>query len=435
MKRKFICNWFNIMATLQVALDLINAKRAIQIAKEAIEGGADWLEAGTPLIKAEGMEVIRQLSKLGKKVVADMKTMDVGSIEAEMAAKAGAGIISILGVASNETINEAIEAAKRYGIEVMVDLIGIRDVEKRAKELEEMGVDYICVHTAVDEQMTGKDFFRDLKKIVRSCSIPIAVAGGINSETARIAVKNGATIVIVGGAIIKAENVKEATKRIKMAIKGEKIESKLFKKYKGNEIFNAFKMVSTCNICDAMHNKGAMNGIKPLKKGYHMVGKAITVRTIDGDWAKVIEAIDIAGKGDIIVVEEHGNKAIWGELATNSAIVKGIGGVVIDGSIRDIHLIVKTDFPVFYKNINPEAGEPKGYGEIGGEIKCGGQIVRKGDWIIGDDNGVVVIPKEKVVEIANRAINVMERENRIREEIRRGSTLGKVLELKKWEKI
>jgi len=422
------------MAILQVALDLINGNRAIQIAKEALEGGADWLEAGTPLIKAEGMEIIRQLSGLGK-VVADMKTMDVGAVEAEMAAKAGASVISILGLASDETIEEVVKAARRYGIEVMVDLIGVKDVERRAAEVEKLGADYICVHTAIDEQMLGKSAFGELEKVAKVCSIPVAVAGGINSETAGEAVRKGASIIIVGGAIIKAEDVKKATQDIKKAMSGAKVKSKLFKKYKEDELKEAFKMVSTCNICDAMHNKGAMLGIKPLKYGYHMAGKALTVRTLDGDWAKVIEAIDIADENTVIVVEEHGEKAIWGELATNSAIIKKIEGVVIDGSIRDVDHIKKLDLPVFYRNINPEAGEPKGYGEIGTEIRCGGQIVRKGDWIIGDDNGVVIVPKEKAVEIANRAINVMERENRIREEIKRGSSLGKVLELKKWEKV
>ena len=422
------------MAMLQVALDLINGNRAIEIAKDAIKGGADWLEAGTPLIKAEGMEIIRELKKFGRKVVADMKTMDVGDVEAEMVAKAGAGIISVLGVAGDETIKEAVRAARRYGIEVMVDLIGVKNVMERAIEVEKLGADYVCVHLAIDEQMLGKDVFEDLKKVVSSCNLKVAVAGGINSETAGKAVENGASIVIVGGAIIKARDVTNATKKIKMAMEGKKVKTKLFKKYKEKEIFNAFKMVSTCNICDAMHNKGAIYGLHPLKNGYHIVGKALTVRTIDGDWAKVVEAIDIASNEDVIIVEENGNKAVWGELATESAIKKGIVGVVIDGSIRDVHLIKKTDFPIFYKNIFPEAGEPKGYGEIGGEIKCGGQTIKKGDWIIGDDNGIVVVPKEMAVEIANRAINVMERENRIRQEIRNGSSLGKVLELKKWEK-
>jgi len=85
--------------------------------------------------------------------------------------------------------------------------------------------------------------------------------------------------------------------------------------------------------------------------------------------------------------------------------------------------------------VNPRAGEPKGFGEINVEITCGGVKVEPGDWIIGDDNGVVVVPKDKAVEVANRAIDVMEKENRVREEIKRGSTLSKVLELKKWEKV
>ena len=99
------------MAVLQVALDLINAHRAVEIAKEAIKGGADWLEAGTPLIKSEGMKIITELKKLGKKVIADMKTMDVGSIEVEMASKAGADVVCIMGVASDETIKEGVKAA------------------------------------------------------------------------------------------------------------------------------------------------------------------------------------------------------------------------------------------------------------------------------------------------------------------------------------
>ena len=82
----------------------------------------------------------------------------------------------------------------------------------------------------------------------------------------------------------------------------------------------------------------------------------------------------------------------------------------------------------------PTAGEPKGFGEIGAEINCGNQIVKSGDWIIGDDSGVVVVPQEIAQEIANRALNVKEQENRIREEIKSGGSLGSVLKLKKWEK-
>ncbi|MEM2935305.1 MAG: 3-hexulose-6-phosphate synthase [Candidatus Thermoplasmatota archaeon] len=423
------------MAILQVALDFVDSHRAIKVAEESVAGGADWVEIGTPLIKSEGIHVIKNFKKFGKKIVADMKTIDVGDIEAEMASKAGADVICILGVASDETIKEVVKSARKYGIEIMVDMIGVKNVAERAKEVEKMGVDYICVHTSIDEQMAGKSPFSNLEKISEICSLPLAVAGGINAENAGIAVEKGANIIIVGGAIIKAEDAKKATEDIKKAIEGKKIKSELFKKYSKEEIRDALMKVSTCNICDAMHNRGAMHDIVPLRKGYKMVGRAFTVKTIDGDWAKVVEAIDIAGKGDVIVVQAgEGKQAVWGELATLSAIRKGIAGVVIDGAIRDVHEIVKLDFPAFSKKFVSEAGEPKGYGEIGCEIICGGQAVRKGDWIVGDDNGVVVIPREEEQEIANRAINVMERENRIREEIRKGSSLGKVLELKKWEK-
>jgi len=428
-----------MMPILQVALDLLNAHRALNIAKDAVEGGADWLEAGTPLIKSEGMDVVRMLKQTfpDKTIVADMKTMDTGALEVEMAAKAGADVVCILGVSDNSTIIDAIKSARKYGSKIMVDLIGVMDKEKRVKEMEKLGVDYLCIHVGIDEQMIGKKPFDTLTSISKSTSIPVAVAGGLNSETVADAVKAGASIIIVGGAITKAKNVVKATKIIKKAVaEKEGIKTDLYKKYDKTELLHAFSKVSTPNISDAMHKQGAMHGIRPLRLGFHMVGRALTVNTLDGDWAKPIEAIDLAEKGQILVIDVNGGKkAVWGELATWSAKIKGLNGVVIDGAVRDLDDIIKIDFPIFCRHISSNAGEPKGFGEIGAEIECGGQTVRTGDWIVGDDSGVVVIPQEIAQEIANRALNVKEYENRIREEIKKGGSLGKVLKVKKWEKI
>ena len=423
---------------LQVALDLLNEHRAIQIAKESVKGGADWLEAGTPLVKSEGMDIIRKLREAfpDKTIVADMKTMDTGAFETEMASKAGADVVVILAAADNSTIQDAIKSARKYGTKIMIDLIGIKDKIKRAQELEKLGIDYICIHIGIDEQMIGKKPLELLKETVKNTKTPIAVAGGINSENVGDLVKAGASIIIVGGAITKAKNVTEATKNIKKAINEKKIvKTDLFKKYDKTQLKKAFSLVSTPNISDAMHKTGAMVDIKPAKLGFHMVGKALTVRTIDGDWAKPVEAIDKADIETVLVIDVNGGKtAIWGELATNSAKKKGLSGVVIDGAIRDLDDIIKIEFPVFSKYISPNAGEPKGLGEIGAEINCGGQIVKTGDWVIGDDSGVVVVPQEIAQEIANRALDVKEQENRIREEINRGSSLGAVANVKKWEK-
>ncbi|RLF34472.1 MAG: bifunctional hexulose-6-phosphate synthase/ribonuclease regulator, partial [Thermoplasmata archaeon] len=372
-----------------------------------------------------------------KTIVADMKTMDTGALEVEMAAKAGADVVCILGVSDNSTIIDAIKSARKYGSKIMVDLIGVMDKEKRVKEMEKLGVDYLCIHVGIDEQMIGKKPFDTLTSISKSTSIPVAVAGGLNSETVADAVKAGASIIIVGGAITKAKNVVKATKIIKKAVVEKKgIKTDLYKKYDKTELLHAFSKVSTPNISDAMHKQGAMHGIRPLRLGFHMVGRALTVNTLDGDWAKPIEAIDLAEKGQILVIDVNGGKkAVWGELATWSAKIKGLNGVVIDGAVRDLDDIIKIDFPIFCRHISSNAGEPKGFGEIGAEIECGGQTVRTGDWIVGDDSGVVVIPQEIAQEIANRALNVKEYENRIREEIKKGGSLGKVLKVKKWEKI
>ncbi|MBD3183307.1 bifunctional hexulose-6-phosphate synthase/ribonuclease regulator [Candidatus Poribacteria bacterium] len=423
---------------IQIALDFVNLNRAIKVAEEAVAGGADWLEAGTPLIKSEGLDAVRELRRNfpDHTVIADMKTMDAGRVEVETAAKAGANIVGVLGVASDATIKECIEAADNYGFEIIVDMIGVKDTVSRAKQAEEFGANYIGIHTAIDEQMEGISPFEKLRQVAEAVSIPIAVAGGINSETAADAVKAGASIVVVGGAIIKAPDAKLATQNIKKAIEtGEKIETIEFKRVTGDEIRNLFNQVSTANISDVMHRERELLDIHTIVPGVKMVGKAVTVRTSPGDWAKPVQAIDQAKEGDVIVVDAHGlGPAVWGEEATRSCIQRKLAGIVINGAIRDSREIRELGFPAFAKLTVPAAGEPRGWGQIGVNIELNGKEIHPGDWIVGDDDGVMVIPKEIAVEVANRAMHWKEKETREMKEIERGNTLGKLSELLRWEK-
>ncbi|MFZ2070506.1 MAG: 3-hexulose-6-phosphate synthase [Halobacteriota archaeon] len=423
---------------LQVALDMLELDRAIEIGHESLEGGADWLEAGTPLIKSEGMHAIRTLRNTfhAVTIVADMKTMDTGAIEVEMASKSGASVVSILAVADNATIEEAIESAHKYGVALMVDIINTEDPVARAKEMQDLGADYVCVHVGIDQQMRGMDALTLLEQVAAAVSIPLAVAGGVDAASAADAVSSGADIIIVGGNITRSAHVKESTRKIREGMDWG-IEKGAGRK-RGTldaDIFELFMQVSTPNISDAMHRKGVLHGLKPLFEGIKLVGKAVTVQTFEGDWAKPVEATDVAKEGDVIVVYA-GSKDVapWGELASWSCKQKGIAGVVIDGAVRDVSEIRRLRFPVFAKYIMPNAGEPKGFGELNTEIKCGGAVVKPGDWIIGDDNGVVVVPKERAYELARRAKEVWKNEERIREEIKRGKTLSQVLDLYKWEK-
>jgi 3-hexulose-6-phosphate synthase/6-phospho-3-hexuloisomerase len=424
-------------AILQVALDLLEIPRALQIAQESVEGGADWIEAGTPLIKSEGMDAVRSLRGHfpGSVIVADMKVADTGSIEVEMAAKAGANIVCVLADADDSVIAEAVRAAHLYGIQLMADLINVREPVSRAVQLESMGVDIICAHTGIDQQMTGKCSLDLLSALFGKIHIPIAVAGGIDALSAGSAVENGADIIIIGGSIVRSADPCDSTKKIRSAMDNP-LSSPSEKKSPDEEIRSILEQVSSPNISDAMHRQGAMTGIISICGDVKMIGRAVTVQTFAGDWAKPVEAIDVAEVGDVIVINNDGGTHVapWGELATLSSVKKGIAGVVIDGAVRDVDDIRAMKYPLFARAIVPNAGEPKGFGEINAEIQCCGQKVHAGDWIVGDESGVVVVPSERAYEIARRALEVRKNEERIREEIRRGSTLSKVAELIKWEK-
>ncbi len=397
-------------------------------------GGADWIEAGTPLIKSEGMNAVRQLKAAFPDhiILADMKTIDTGAMEIEMAAKAGADIVILLGSADDSTIQDAVRAARKYGVKLMADIISLEDPSMRAVELVEMGIDYINVHAGIDQQMTGDDPVKLLKKM--KVNAEVAVAGGLDAKSAARAVMSGARIIIVGGNIVRSSNVTASAKAIRQSIDAPKISEE--KEISIDEMtLKLLRGVSTPNISDAMHRKGAMKNIHSICPGTKAAGRAVTVSTFEGDWAKTVEAIDIAKEGDVIVIYNGSpHVAPWGELATLSCINRKIAGVVIDGAVRDVDDIRRLDFPVFATSVVPNAGEPKGFGEINAEIKCGGETVKPGDYIVGDDNGVVVIQKERGYEIARRAVEVEKNESRIRDEIKKGKTLSQVLSLEKWEK-
>lgn len=425
-------------AKLQLALDEANLAQALRVAREAAAGGVDLIEAGTPLIKSEGLDAVRKLKAEfpGVPIVADMKTMDAGRMETEMAAKAGASFVMVLGAASDSTLKDAVEAGKNHGVGIGVDLVGVADPVARAIAAEGFGAAFVSVHCPIDDQMTGKDPFATLTAVAKAVRIPVSVAGGINSETAGKAVACGAAVVVVGGAISKAENAAEATRALKRAMDtGEAVRTTLFKRGGADELRAMFLAVSTPNLSDAMHRGGAMRGMNPIQPGQRIAGRAVTVRTYPGDWAKPVQAIEFAEEGDVIVCDACAQPpAIWGELATESCLQRKLGGVVVDGAIRDVDAIRKLGFPSFATHWAPNAGEPRGMGQINVPVVCAGQPVAPGDWIVGDDSGVVVVPAAKAVEIANRAMDVFERENRLRKEIRAASSLAQVMELLRWEK-
>lgn len=206
---------------LQLALDLVNIPQAIELIGE-VEDSIDIVEIGTPIINSLGHEAVRAVKNAypNLTVLADVKIMDAAGYEVEQSSAAGADIITILAAAEDSSIRGAVDAAKKTGKEILVDMIAIKDIETRAKELDQLGVDYICVHTGYDLQAEGKDSFADLriiKNVVKNAKT--AIAGGIKLETLPEVIKAQPDLVIVGGGITSKDDKKTAAKEIKDLIK------------------------------------------------------------------------------------------------------------------------------------------------------------------------------------------------------------------------
>ena len=424
--------------TLQLALDLLDLERALRIAHLAVPEGVDWVEAGTPLIKSEGLDAVRRLREAfpEKKIVADMKTADTGRLEMEAAAKAGADYAIVLGAASESTIREAIEVGKSYGLGIGVDLLGLEEPEPRVERLAQWGAAFLSVHCPVDVQMRGGSPFGMLERLARVTDLPLAVAGGLNSETAPKAVAAGASIIVIGGAITKAEDPARAARDMRKALDtGAAVQTELFRRSGLEGIREVLARVSTANLSHGSHHRPCLLGFQQITAGAKLVGPVLTVRTAPGDFAKPVEAVDRAEPGQTIAVDAGGvPPAVWGELASESAVQRKLAGVVVDGGIRDTDEIRRLGFPAHAKVVCSHAGHPKGLGEIGGPIRLAGAEVFPGDWLVGDADGVMLLPRAEVVEMANRAQDVLELENRQRAEIREGRTLGEVAYLERWEK-
>ncbi len=187
---------------VQLSLDLTSLDEALHVAEIGVRAGVDWLEAGTPLILAEGLRAVRGLRERFPTVpiVADLKTMDGGYLEAEMMAKAGANMVVVMGVAHPATVRAVVRAARDYGIQVMGDIMAAPDKVACARMLEANGVDYIIVHTGFDErhEETGLSPLDDLPAIVGAVNIPVQAVGGLTLEQIMRLPGMQAPLVVVG---------------------------------------------------------------------------------------------------------------------------------------------------------------------------------------------------------------------------------------------
>ncbi len=206
---------------VQISLDLTNIDEALETAAMAMRAGVDWLEAGTPLILAEGLQGVSALRRAfpGVPIVADLKTMDGGYLEAEMMAKAGATHVVVMARAHEETIRCVVNAGRDFGVKVMGDNLGCEDMVAAAKWLEDLGCDFVIHHIGYDERrgIAAKGLrmpspLDQLREVVQAVKIPVQAVGGLSLEQAIKCPEYGAPLVVLGAPLtIDGDSFKTAS--------------------------------------------------------------------------------------------------------------------------------------------------------------------------------------------------------------------------------
>ena len=206
---------------VQISLDVTSIPEAIETAHLAVRCGVDWLEAGTPLIIAEGMNGVRALRSEfpGMPIVADLKTMDGGWLEAELMATAGATHVVVMERGHAETVKMVVKAGKDFGIAVMGDNLAAEDKIAAARRLEDLGCDFVIHHVGYDERrgiaMMGQPVpspLDQLREVVAAVRVPVQAVGGLSIEQAIRTPEYGAPLVVLGAPLtIDAESFKTAS--------------------------------------------------------------------------------------------------------------------------------------------------------------------------------------------------------------------------------
>lgn len=193
-------------AKIQISIDVIDLNEALDLARASVKADVDWLEVGTPLLLAEGLHAVRAFRKEfpDTPLVIDLKTMDGAGLEAEMMFKAGGDMVVVMGQAHDASIIEQVKMAKQYDAKVMCDVMLCPDKPGRAKEAQDMGVDYIIVHTGFDERnmIHGLSPLDDLPSVLAAVDIPVQAVGGLSVPQAIQTLEMGAEIVVFGAPLV-----------------------------------------------------------------------------------------------------------------------------------------------------------------------------------------------------------------------------------------
>lgn len=188
-------------------------------------------------------------------------------------------------------------------------------------------------------------------------------------------------------------------------------------------LVESFRALASSNVADAMGRFGFMDPGIRARTGRPICGVAVTVNARPADNLMVHKALQVAAPGQVVVVSTGGNttNAVFGDLMCTTAVAAKLGGIIVDGAIRDVAGIAALGFAAFSRSVSPGACDKDGPGEINVPVSCGGTVVMPGDLVVGDDDGVAVVPRAHVAEVLAEVHALMDRESKRVAEIRGGA--------------
>jgi len=198
-----------------------------------------------------------------------------------------------------------------------------------------------------------------------------------------------------------------------------------------SDLEKKFGVATTANVSDVLGSLGVMHpGIKPSVPGFRVLGRAFTVKAYPGSIITVHKALFEASPGAVIVVDGEGDVsagALLGEIMALECQTRGLAGIVIDGAVRDVDGLREVGFPVFARGVTPRVGTNRRLGRTQVPVSCGGIVVHPGDIILGDNNGVVAVPRDEEEGLAAALETLLAKEQKLMEGIKQGIFLAETL--------
>ncbi|WP_372367454.1 orotidine 5'-phosphate decarboxylase / HUMPS family protein [Candidatus Uabimicrobium sp. HlEnr_7] len=387
---------------LSVSLEFLHLENAIFCAEQSVSAGVDIIEIGSTLLKSTGLTSIKVLRERFPEVtlVADMKVQSNVESEIKAVADAGANSVTISGNVSPQIWQQSLEVAKEHSVNVILDFRDVVHPRRHINKNIPDGFDTIMLSLQ-------QPSFALLQKTTSILTTPIGVQGVEEEDDIVEAISLGASVIGIRFSDAKEKSIQEAVKSILKILSNAK---RTFPKdpvsLHEEQLLQLLEQVSPSDFCEVSDKPCFLESVYPVQKYTKIAGKAATLKVWPGAELAVLDFLMKMESHCILVIDAGGRgSAVWGQMATEIAIKKELVGVVVYGSIKDVNKIREKGLPCYTSSITPIITKNQDSSFSGNcPLKIGEVFIKPGDWLIGDDTGVISISQQDIFFKTNEAL-------------------------------